>query len=118
MRLFLVVTAAEVPGIRTRLAEASQQHDQAVADRDHLQTEVDRLVAEKTRMESAHQAELDRLAEERDKAAEERTTTVEKSDRLEKDLETRSHAWAVRENRILCEAQHLDELFTRKCFFD
>ena len=66
-----VAVAAEVPGLRGRLAEAGQQRDHAVGDRDRLLAEVDRLVAEKARAEEAHQAELGRLAEERGKAAEE-----------------------------------------------
>ena len=79
--------AAEVPGLRCRLAEAGEQHDLAVGDHDRLQAEVGWMVAEKARAEEAHQAELGRLAEERGKAAEELADAGKKIAQLEKDLE-------------------------------
>ena len=99
-----VADAAEVPGLRGWLAEAGQQRDDAVGDRDRLQAEVDRLVAEKARAEDAHQAELGRLAEECGKAAEDLADAGRKIAQLEKDLEAQASASAIRESGMLGEA--------------
>ena len=78
---------------------------------------MDRVVAEKARVEEAHQAELGRLAEERGKAAEELADAGKKIAQLEKDLEAQARASTLRENGMLGEAQHLDETFARKYRF-
>ena len=107
-----------MPGLRGQLAAAGQQRDFAVSSRDRLQAAVDRVVAEKARVEEAHQAKLGRLAEERGKAAEEFADAGKKTAQLEKDLEAQARASTLRENGMLSEAQHLDEAFASKyhCF--
>ena len=84
--------AAEVPGLRGRLAAAGQQRDFTVSSRDRLQAAVDRVVAEKARVEEAHQAELGRLAEGRGKVAKELADARRRIAQLERDLEAQTRA--------------------------
>ena len=93
---FCAADAAEVAGLRRRLGEVGEQRDRVIGDRDRLQSEVDRLVAEKAKAEDAHQAELGRLAEERGKAAEELADAGRRIAQLEKDLEAQARASAIR----------------------
>ena len=71
-------------------------------------------------MEATHQAKLSLLAEEYRKTDAQRNEELakagKKNARLEKDLEGRTCAWSLLENKILRKEQHLDEAFTHKCF--
>ncbi|XP_040255521.1 uncharacterized protein [Aegilops tauschii subsp. strangulata] len=106
-----------MPDLRTWLAEADQQRDQATANNNQLRAEVERPNAEAVKASEAHQAELVQLADDHGKAAAtkdaELKVAVEKGAGFEKELEARNRAWAVQENGMMCEAQHLDELLTR-----
>lgn len=112
---------AGVLGLRNQLDKASQMHDPAAANRDRLQAEVERLVAETAKASDAHRAELSRLVEEhggRVSAKDaELKTAADKSTQLDWDLESCGRAWALRGNRMLAKVQHLNEAFVHMCFF-
>jgi hypothetical protein len=73
-----------VPDLRTRLAEAGQQRDAAIADADRLRAEVERLKAEAAKVAEAQQA-LVEAGRERDQLADDKSQLQAEVGRLKEE---------------------------------